>query len=171
MHHDMKISGSRIRTHDRWIRKRVCYPLHHSAPRVANVHNDWSIQKGQLVQTAGKRLRRLRMSYELPISRKYITCSDWSKTRTASSETVAVNHKRPRPKDQVCKNCKQSNYTSSLISLVFTLHYTSSYFKLINVILVSESLASKLVKAYVEGSLEELALNGSFMFIMHNTLP
>jgi len=27
----VKISGSRIRTHDLWIRKRVCYPLHHSA--------------------------------------------------------------------------------------------------------------------------------------------
>jgi len=33
MHHDVKISGSRIRTHDLWIRKRVCYPLHHSAPQ------------------------------------------------------------------------------------------------------------------------------------------
>jgi len=32
MHHDVKISGARIRTHDLWIRKRVCYPLHHSAP-------------------------------------------------------------------------------------------------------------------------------------------
>jgi len=31
MHHDVKISGARIRTHDLWIRKRVCYPLHHSA--------------------------------------------------------------------------------------------------------------------------------------------
>jgi len=30
MHHDVKISGARIRTHDLWIRKRVCYPLHHS---------------------------------------------------------------------------------------------------------------------------------------------
>jgi len=32
MHHDVKISGARIRTHDLWIWKRVCYPLHHSAP-------------------------------------------------------------------------------------------------------------------------------------------
>jgi len=31
MHTDEKISGARIRTHDLWIRKRVCYPLHHSA--------------------------------------------------------------------------------------------------------------------------------------------
>jgi len=34
MHHDVKISGARIRTHDTWIRKRVCYPLHHSASLV-----------------------------------------------------------------------------------------------------------------------------------------
>jgi len=27
MYHDVKISGARIRTHDLWIRKRVCYPL------------------------------------------------------------------------------------------------------------------------------------------------
>jgi len=33
MHHDVKISGARIWTHDLWIRKRVCYPLHHSAPQ------------------------------------------------------------------------------------------------------------------------------------------
>jgi len=32
MHHDVKISGVRIRTHDLWIRRRVCYPLQHSAP-------------------------------------------------------------------------------------------------------------------------------------------
>jgi len=32
MHHDVKISGARIRTHDLWIRKRVCYALHHGAP-------------------------------------------------------------------------------------------------------------------------------------------
>jgi len=31
MHHDVKISGAQIRTHDLWIWKRVCYPLHHSA--------------------------------------------------------------------------------------------------------------------------------------------
>jgi len=31
MHYDVKISGARIRIHDSWIRKRVCYPLHHSA--------------------------------------------------------------------------------------------------------------------------------------------
>jgi len=31
MHYDVKINGARIRTHDLWIRKRVCYPLHHSA--------------------------------------------------------------------------------------------------------------------------------------------
>jgi len=31
MHYDEKINGTRIRTHDLWIRKRVCYPLHHSA--------------------------------------------------------------------------------------------------------------------------------------------
>jgi len=31
IHYDVKISGPRIRTHDLWIRKRVCYPLHHSA--------------------------------------------------------------------------------------------------------------------------------------------
>jgi len=30
MHHDVKISGARIRTHDLWIRKQVCYPLHHT---------------------------------------------------------------------------------------------------------------------------------------------
>jgi len=30
MHYDVKISGARIRTHDLWIWKRVCYPLHHS---------------------------------------------------------------------------------------------------------------------------------------------
>jgi len=31
MHYDVKVSGARIRTHDLWIRKRVCYALHHSA--------------------------------------------------------------------------------------------------------------------------------------------
>jgi len=31
MHYHEKISGAQIRTHDLWIRKRVCYPLHHSA--------------------------------------------------------------------------------------------------------------------------------------------
>jgi len=30
----VKISGARIRTHDLWIRKRVCYPLHHDAPQM-----------------------------------------------------------------------------------------------------------------------------------------
>jgi len=34
--HDVKISGARIRTHDLWIRKRVCYQLHHSVPRHAS---------------------------------------------------------------------------------------------------------------------------------------
>jgi len=34
MHYDVKTSGARIRTHDLWIRKRVCYPRHHSAPQV-----------------------------------------------------------------------------------------------------------------------------------------
>jgi len=29
MHYDVKISGVRIRTHNLWIRKRACYPLHH----------------------------------------------------------------------------------------------------------------------------------------------
>jgi len=39
MHHDVKISGARIRTHDLWIRKRVCYPLHHGAPGcIVNVY-------------------------------------------------------------------------------------------------------------------------------------
>jgi len=33
MHHDVKISGTRLRTHDLWIRKRVCYSLHQSAPQ------------------------------------------------------------------------------------------------------------------------------------------
>jgi len=33
MQYVVKISGARIRTHDQWIRKRVCYPLHHSAPQ------------------------------------------------------------------------------------------------------------------------------------------
>jgi len=33
MHHDVKLSGARIRTHDLWIRKRVCHPLHHGAPQ------------------------------------------------------------------------------------------------------------------------------------------
>jgi len=28
----LKISSARIRTYDIWIRKQVCYPLHHSAP-------------------------------------------------------------------------------------------------------------------------------------------
>jgi len=32
MHYDVKISGARIRTHDLWIQKRVCYPLHNSVP-------------------------------------------------------------------------------------------------------------------------------------------
>jgi len=27
----IKLINARIRTHDLWIRKRVCYPLHHSA--------------------------------------------------------------------------------------------------------------------------------------------
>jgi len=34
MHHDGKISGARIQTHDLWIQKWVCYPLHHSAPHL-----------------------------------------------------------------------------------------------------------------------------------------
>jgi len=29
----VKISGARIRTQYLWIRKRVCYPLHHSASK------------------------------------------------------------------------------------------------------------------------------------------
>jgi len=33
MHYDVTYIGARIRTHDLWIRKRVCYPLHQSAPR------------------------------------------------------------------------------------------------------------------------------------------
>jgi len=33
-HYDVKINGARIRTHDLWIRKRVCYPLHHSPPHL-----------------------------------------------------------------------------------------------------------------------------------------
>ena len=32
MHYNVKNSGVRDRTHDLWIRKRVCYPLHHSDP-------------------------------------------------------------------------------------------------------------------------------------------
>jgi len=32
MQHDMKVSGARLWTHDLWIWKRECYPLHHSAP-------------------------------------------------------------------------------------------------------------------------------------------
>jgi len=36
MNYDEKISGARIRTHDLWIRKRVCYPLHHSASQTGN---------------------------------------------------------------------------------------------------------------------------------------
>jgi len=31
MQYDVKISVARIRTHDLWMRKRVCYPLHHRA--------------------------------------------------------------------------------------------------------------------------------------------
>jgi len=31
--YDVKISGARIRTHDLWIRKRVCYLLHHSGDK------------------------------------------------------------------------------------------------------------------------------------------
>jgi len=38
MHHDVKIRGARIRNHDLWIRKRVCYPLHHSAPQSSYHH-------------------------------------------------------------------------------------------------------------------------------------
>jgi len=30
--YDVKISDAWIQTHDLWIRKQVCYPLHHSAP-------------------------------------------------------------------------------------------------------------------------------------------
>jgi len=33
MQYDVKISCVRIRTHDLWIRKRVYYPLHYSAPK------------------------------------------------------------------------------------------------------------------------------------------
>jgi len=31
MQYDVKISGARIRTHDLWIRKRMCYPLYNIA--------------------------------------------------------------------------------------------------------------------------------------------
>jgi len=40
MHHDVKVRGARIRTHDLRIRKRVCYPLHHSAPQMSNVRTE-----------------------------------------------------------------------------------------------------------------------------------
>jgi len=33
MPYDVTISGARIRTYDLWVRKRVCYPLHRSAPQ------------------------------------------------------------------------------------------------------------------------------------------
>jgi len=33
IHYDVKTSGGWIRTHDLWIRKQLCYPLHHSAPQ------------------------------------------------------------------------------------------------------------------------------------------
>jgi len=36
VHYDVKISGARIRTHDLWIRKRVCYPLYTTVP--ANIY-------------------------------------------------------------------------------------------------------------------------------------
>jgi len=41
MHHDVKINGARIRTHDLWIRKQVCYPLHHSASQKLAVIADY----------------------------------------------------------------------------------------------------------------------------------
>jgi len=34
MHYDVKISGARIRTHELWIRKRMCYPRHHSVSQL-----------------------------------------------------------------------------------------------------------------------------------------
>jgi len=37
MRYDEKISGARIRTHDLWIRKRVYYPLHHSASHFSSL--------------------------------------------------------------------------------------------------------------------------------------
>jgi len=35
MHYGVKINGAWIRTHDLWVRKRVCYPPQHSASRTA----------------------------------------------------------------------------------------------------------------------------------------
>jgi len=37
MHYVVNISGALIRTHDLWIRKRVCYQRHHSASHSTNV--------------------------------------------------------------------------------------------------------------------------------------
>jgi len=41
----IKIRASRIRTHDLWIRERVCYPLHHSASQYKH-----SSRKGQITK-------------------------------------------------------------------------------------------------------------------------
>jgi len=49
--YDVKISGARIRTHDLWIRKRVCYPLHYTAP-----HNVcYFTMRGEKKVTSGDR--------------------------------------------------------------------------------------------------------------------
>jgi len=41
---DVKTCSARIRSHDLWIRKRMFYPLHHSAPHhVLGVHGDTTI--------------------------------------------------------------------------------------------------------------------------------
>jgi len=44
MHHDVKIGGARIRNHDLWIRKRVCYPLHHSAPQIPDASQYFNLR-------------------------------------------------------------------------------------------------------------------------------
>jgi len=51
MHYDVKISGARIPTHDLWIRKRVCYPLHHSASLKHRVKYRATISRSVIIST------------------------------------------------------------------------------------------------------------------------
>jgi len=82
MQHVLKICGARIRTHDLWTRKRVCCPLHHSAP----VHSPQSdLKLVHLVFMSA----RAQLSSDIGLtSRKLIEITCFSQVRFVSDYSV-----------------------------------------------------------------------------------
>jgi len=99
LHHGVKISGARIRTHDLWIRKRVRFSLHHSVPlgnyetrRLVTIHSLQIKQYNNIITFISTKVSStcIKVRQQQPSSPVYNTPNPLNKPRHAFLKTAHV---------------------------------------------------------------------------------